>query len=422
MSLSDYTNLILEGDAQLEESCSLWPDPFDSPLSLPSDILARLIEHPEEDPDLLYQVTRTIEGRRCIATLKNLAAAGMGIPPRHSLLTPISKTARLECSVAKAPNFGEIWVTTRYAEIFDGQRIRTARTWRPALAIITAEPQRLEHDTICRAIYCSSAAALCETELLSSTPCLRLLADTEEEYVAHLELEYPVSCFQLSQKLAALLPGEAIVLQEAVAAFLQGEPHPRLSSRRSLSQSGEKAFRRLLAGAEWLCASAIARLQATENVLESTLPEEASLEESRIITIPGWSARQESRLLKIEENLALSASGRSLRTPVVLTSSPLELFSAQFLQISEGCSYADLLEFPTIEDADSDSATGQWRLPDSHLGHGTEEFLLAHRKTGEIIGGGDILNERFLELRHAAGTLERTDPSDFLLLILTSND
>jgi|GEM_PF-5310899 len=409
MNPFDFIDPTIEGGTAFEASQFLWPDPFEAPWVPPTDMLLRLVRHPEEDPSLAGQVLQSMEGRRAVALLDSLRALGR-VKERETPLVPINKTLTAEHGVAKSPAFGEIWLSSQFAEHFDENGILARRSWRPALALIVSEPQDLGYDSVCRGIYCGSTE-LCEREILSSTPCFRFIDEDENEFVAHLDLEYPISCFQLDRRIAGIAFEEVTVLQEALASFLKDEPHPRLSSWRTLSKAGEISFQKISAMAQWLCQTVDARLRKRESEAEEVA--------SNVLRLENWDGTVQHHLSQIEEALPLAASGGRSRTTVLFTTGSLNELSRPLVTGDMTPMEAVLHEYP--KGARDGSATGQWELPEPLTDSDDTEFFLIRRTDGTVLGAGTLIDHQFLELKHGdAEALEQT-PTDGFVLIISSN-
>lgn len=397
------------GSPAFEASRRLWPDPFEAPEVPPPDVLLRVAEHPEEDRDLVAQVCDSLTARRALFTA--LAARNFSsLSPRVKPLRPIATSLR-QAGADTPPVFGEIWHTSAVVEFFDGERIAPRRTWSPPMALVVSEPQDMGFDSVCRAVFCS-VRELCDEEILECGGTSVFRDSAGFEYVAHLELEYPMSCSQLAVRVGVVDPSDVAPLQDAMAANQSGEQHPLLNSVKHLSSYGATIFSRLAAQAIWLSANADARLAHREADVEAD-------EEMEKILID-WDAISKS-LGSVEETLPLAAAGGGQRWTTLLTvQGGLENLEASLKEIDDQTARRAVMnDYPVARD--DGSASGQWEIKNGDLpGEGCEFFLL-FRQTGEILGAGHARGGGILELENGAQpAIDAAKEHDFLLVLVVS--
>jgi hypothetical protein len=396
----------LEGGAAFEESMGLWPNPFDAPGVPPLGVLLRLAGHPEEDPNLVAQIQGIIEARRALFSALSLGGL-VGLQTRTKPLTPISRRQYATC-LGEPPHFGEIRQTTPVVEAFDGNQIVPRRTWTPPMALIVSEPQDMGFDHVCRAVLCS-VREVCDEEILESTANLAFTDSAGFRYVAHFDLEYPVSTAQLGALVGQVEGSEVVALQEVMLAHLTGEDHPRLCSASTLSTHGRAVYRRMAANADWLAATAEARREHYE----------AQQQEIANVLIIFDEPDTKRLVAEAEETLPLAAAGGGkCLTPVLVLPGPVE-------SLSEGVTQAMRAKIPLRQATMSDApfaepdgtASGQW-IAEFQVPAGCE-FFLVHKSTGFLLGAGHVAAEGVLHLECAERQLvDDGSPSEFLLILV----
>ena len=397
------------GGPEFEASRRLWPDPFEAPGVPPPDVLLRLAEHPEEDIDLVAQVCGSLEARRALFTA--LAAWNFSaLSPRDKPLRPIAMGLRLS-GADEAPVFGEIWHSSAVVEHYDGERIAPRRTWSPPMALVVSEPQDTGFDTICRAVFCS-VRELCDEEILECGGTSLFCDSAGYEYVAHLGLEYPVSCSQLAVRVGVVDPSGLAPLQESMAAHQSDAPHPRLNGAKALSTYGSAVFLRLAAQAAWLSANADARLAHRES--------DAEADEQMEDVFGGWDTVSNC-LLPLEEALPMAAAGGGQRWTTLLTvHGSLKNLKAS-LQAADGppARRAALNDYPVARD--DGSASGQWEIKEGEIPEDGCEFFLIHRQSGAVLGAGHAMADGILELDDGDQPgIDAAGEGDFLLVLALS--
>jgi hypothetical protein len=395
-----------EGGRSFEESRSLWPDPFEAPGVPPADVLLRLAENPSEDPDLVAQIQENTEARRALFSALSLRGL-VGIQSRTKALTPISRRQYATC-LGESPHFGEIRHTSPVVEAFDGSQLVHRRTWTPPMALIVSEPQDMGFDHVCRAVLCS-VEEVCDEEILESTANLVFTDAAGFRYVAHLDLEYPVSTAQLGALVGQVEGSEVVALQEVMLAHLAGEDHPRLCSPGVLSTHGRAVYRRMAANANWLAATAEARRDHYEAQQRKN---------GNVIVI--FDEPETTRLVaEAEENLPLAAAGGGkCLTPVLVLLGPVESLReavTQAMRAKTALRQATMSD-PPFAGPDG-TASGQW-IAEFQIREGCE-FFLVHKKNGFLLGAGHVAAEGVLHLERAERQLvDDGSPSEFLLILV----
>lgn len=401
------TDPAISGGEEFVLSHRLWPDPFKAPGVPPPRVLLRLAHHPEEDPELAEQVRQNMEARRALFSIlstSELSSISEPVKP----LTPIAK--RKPYGVLNTA-FGEIRHTSPIVEFFDGEKIVPRRTWNPPMALVICEPEDFGFDTVCRAVLCS-IEKVCDYEILECTPNVIFRDEAGFSYVAHMDLEYPVSLSQLGPLVGCVASDELAPLQEAIAAHSAGVPHIRLRQPSELSASGLLIYSRLLANADWLAANATSRRALHE-------ADSKADEELQVVLLQLSDLRE---IESAEQQFAMAAAGGDKRwtTLVMIDSTSCDGTALQLPDLSTAQASLSRAELTDLPFANTDgSATGQWIVsPQPPSG---AEFFLINKKSGLLLGAGHVQKDGVLELKNGTPSLLQETPESEYLLIVARN-
>jgi hypothetical protein len=289
----------------LADSLLLWPDPFDDPAVPPEPLLLGCLAAAQLDPDLDQQLAASISAQRASQLLyltqealhPEEDAQRPGAPP---LPEPRPRSPDGPVSVAQA------YTTRRAVEIFARAEDLGQRRWtfQPVPVLLVSGPHQPHPlDTLYRAVPLTAADLW--PEQWRSPWDVPITTEKAGSYVAHLDLEYPVSVTQLHLPFDTVPVADMERLAERGAGWPEGDAlpaDPQLDEEATLERA------RLLARCSWLPMTADARREQWEMYLDGVSALKAAataVPQTQRLVITGAA---------LEDELALAARGVGVAT------------------------------------------------------------------------------------------------------------
>lgn len=283
----------------------------------------------------------------------------------------------------------------------------TSRLERPVYVAILKEWD----EGLVAAVFSSFLFPALSTELIfpKRAPALRVLC-LWNHYVA------PVSVLAQSWLVDKLTEDELRDARQVFRHAMTDEPLPaalaeRVGTKISSATDPRLAYRQQ----ELDLLAPFAEAIQHEIEQEATQPEEVGER------IEGWKEEVPSRIRVAVETLALAAAGGVCHTPILEWAGPLDELAEKVREGSlRPTKLARINDNPVVRS--SGHASGQWELNQPLTENLTGDFFLVRIADGMILGRGQLLSGRFLELREAdSGCLEKTSAEDMLLVLGLAN-
>ena len=381
-------------DAALEQAFRLWPDPWEAPEVPPRDVLQLYQQGIQNLPSefrtwLPNQIRASVNCQRALEELRAetnpehllhpvVSAFRSDIPPlvsgyigqtappgaEKSLTSQARAPAKSSGAVDPAPD--QLWTTRPGVAHFNGRGMESRYTWGPLNVFLVEHQPAGRGEVLWRAIPCTPLWVWGEENVGSDEAVIEI--EDGEQYVAHFTLEYPVHARQLYACIG-------------VAKDVELEPgHAQTTPNLALERD------RLLDCADWLSATADARLRWYESLAQPPGVLELDLEKAT-----AWRDRQERNLV--------TASLASLG-PVTLCILWREDLSKLYQSIAGG-ELAGQYQFTAqVQDAPQEDAErpgnclARWEIDDAEargrLQDGNTFHVVKGKDFAKIIGHGLI--------------------------------
>jgi len=197
-------------DSDMMISESRWPDPFMAPDVPDEETIRKYIrDRSSLDPDMVNQIEESVNCRRAVALVEAMDSPvleGLSeeseweISPEVVTRTAamVARRRRKKISPPKGrKTVGEVWMTKTTVEHWNGRSIEMRRLNRAPAVLLVSGPRDFGFDRVFRGVAVTFDAGYAALDDL-------IFEANGVQVVAHMWLEYPVSCNQLSHCMAKL--------------------------------------------------------------------------------------------------------------------------------------------------------------------------------------------------------------------------